>query len=58
MINNEPMKTTSGKTDKKNTITVIGEGNSVSVNQDDQKSKVTISQNGNNNQISITQNKQ
>ncbi len=57
-INNVPVQSTTGKSDRQNTIMVNGEGNSVSVNQDNQKSKVTISQNGNNNQISITQNKQ
>jgi hypothetical protein len=57
-INNEPVQSTTGKTGKQNTILVNGEGNTVSVSQDNNNSKVNISQNGNNNQISIMQPKQ
>jgi hypothetical protein len=57
-INNETVQSTTCKIGKPNNIHISGEGNSVSVSQDNKNSKVNISQNGNNNQISITQRKQ
>jgi environmental stress-induced protein Ves len=56
-VNGEFMKTTPDTTDRKNKIRVSGEGNTVIVNEDDQKSEVIVTQKGKNNHIIITQKK-
>lgn len=69
IINDKIMVSTPDTTVKRNNIRVKGEGNTitviqndnksnrVTVNQNDTNSKVTISQNGSNNKIKISQNK-
>ncbi len=54
-INNKSIEASKSKAEKPNTISVTGEGNSVSVNQDNKKSTVNILQNGKNNTINISQ---
>ena len=57
-INNELQTATAPhKADASYTITVNGEGNSVTINKEDKKGKVNISQNGNGNKVNVTQSK-
>jgi len=54
-INDQLMVSNSDSTNRKNKILVDGEGNTISIVQNEQQSKVSISQKGRNNSISIIQ---
>jgi len=49
------METTPDTITKKNRVFVSGQGNKISIIQDDQKSEVIITQQGKNNKINISQ---
>ena len=54
-INDQLIVSSPDSTNNKNKILVDGEGNKISIVQNDQESTVTISQNGKSNRISIIQ---
>ncbi len=56
-INDKLVENTNDTIPKPNSINVSGEGNTVTVNQTDQKSEVIVTQKGANNHVSITQKK-
>lgn len=51
----QPTETIPNKSNASNTIKIKGQGNLVTVKQDDKNNKVTVSQNGNNNTVKIVQ---
>lgn len=55
IVNGKQLVSTPDTTNRKNTILVSGQGNSVSIIQDDHKSEVNITQQGKNNKIKISQ---
>jgi len=55
IINGKKMETTPDTITKKNRVFVSGQGNKISIIQDDQKSEVIITQQGKNNKINISQ---
>jgi len=55
VLNGKEVVTTPDTTFKRNTVRVIGEGNHVTIIQDDRKSEVSIFQQGKNNKINISQ---
>jgi hypothetical protein len=54
-LNGKIVPSTPDTTDKKNSIRVKGEGNTVSIIQTDHSSEVKITQKGKNNQVHVTQ---